>query len=436
MKIISIVKKIFPYNYSITGPENNMALKQFLYFLPFKIHSFRSSKELNGWKIPKAWKVIKANLKYNDKLIYDGKSSPFGVPTHSNSFSKTVDYKELIKHIYYSETLKKAIPYNWTGLYRKNTKKSWGFCMTKEKFLNLKKGKYYVDILTKQKNATMKVLEYTLRGKSNKTIIINAHNCHPYQANDDISGCAVGIKIFKRLQQLKNRKFTYKLLIAPELTGPVFWLNKQKKNAKNIKYAILLKSVGNKNQIKLQKSYKGNTDLDSFAEEIINKKFKKTRVGNFREIYGNDETVFDSPGYNIPSISITRYPFKEYHTNFDLPKILSEERLQEIENYVIDIIKRLELYEKKNLKLRVNFKGLISLSNPKYNLYLKAKAPGIDKIKYKEKKRKWNLLMNCLPNDIENSLSIREIAKKYKLPNKEVLNYCNKWIERDLLKKL
>ena len=36
-----------------------------------------------------------------------------------------------------------------------------------------------------------------------------------------------------------------------------------------------------------------------------------------------------------------------------------------------------------------------------------------DKIKYKEKKRKWNLLMNCLPNDIEYSLSIREIAKKY-----------------------
>ena len=231
MLILPIVKKLFPYNYSITGSGNNMALKQFLSFLPFKIHSFKSSTELNGWKIPKAWKVIKANLKYADKLLYDGKSSPFGVPSHSNSFSGTVDYKELIEHIYYSETIKKAIPYNWTGLYRKN-KKNWGFCMPKEKFLKLKKGKYHIDILTKQNNSTMKVLEYTLRGKSKKTIIINAHNCHPYQANDDISGCAVGIKIFKRLKQIKNRKFTYKLLIAPELTGSVFWLNKQKKNTK------------------------------------------------------------------------------------------------------------------------------------------------------------------------------------------------------------
>ena len=74
-----------------------MTLKQFLYFLPFKIHSFRSSKELNGWKIPKAWKVIKADLKYADKLVYNGKSSPLGLPTHSDSFSGTVDYKELIK---------------------------------------------------------------------------------------------------------------------------------------------------------------------------------------------------------------------------------------------------------------------------------------------------------------------------------------------------
>ena len=49
----------------------------------------------------------------------------------------------------------------------------------------------------------MKILEYTLKGKNKETIIINAHNCHPYQANDDISGCAVGIALLKNL---KNKK--------------------------------------------------------------------------------------------------------------------------------------------------------------------------------------------------------------------------------------
>ena len=102
----------------------------------------------------------------------------------------------------------------------------------------------------------MRVLEYTLKGKNKDTIIINAHNCHPFQANDDISGCAVGIRLFQELRKIKKEKFTYTLLIAPELYGPIFWLKKlKKKKIENLKYSILLKSVGN-NIIKLQHSVK------------------------------------------------------------------------------------------------------------------------------------------------------------------------------------
>ena len=49
---------------------------------------------------------------------------------------------------------------------------------------------------------------------------------------------------------------------------------------------------------------------------------------------------------------------------------------------------------------KVNFNGLISLSNKKYNLYLNAIAPGIDKKKYTQSQKQWNLMMNNLPNDI------------------------------------
>ena len=59
------------------------------------------------------------------------------------------------------------------------------------------------------------------KGKSKNTVIINAHNCHPFQANDDMSGCAVAILIFKELKKFKNLYYTYRLLISPELTGNV-----------------------------------------------------------------------------------------------------------------------------------------------------------------------------------------------------------------------
>ena len=67
--------------------------------------------------------------------------------------------------------------------------------------------------------------------------------------------------------------------------------------------------------------------LDKIAKKLLKQKFKHYRIGGFREIYGNDETVFNSPGYDIPTISITRVPFKEYHTNFDTPKIISEKNI-------------------------------------------------------------------------------------------------------------
>ena len=431
MKILNIIKKLYPFDYSIAGPGNDKAIKEFLAYFPFKINYYKPNKTVNGWRIPSSFKVIKANLIFNNKIVYDGKASPLGVPINSPSFNGYVNYEDLKEHIYYSNKLKDAIPYNWTGLYRP-TKNMWGFCMPKNDFLKLKKGKYKVEIKIQKKRSTMKVLEYTLKGKTSKTIIINAHNCHAYQANDDMSGCAVGIKIFQSLKKIKNRNYTYKLLIAPELTGTVFWLDRQ--NNKNLKYAILLKSVGNNNKIKLQKSYIGNTQLDRVAIKKIKNKFKKFKIGNFREIYGNDETVLDSPGYNISTISITRFPFKEYHTNLDVPEKLSEIKLQEVESYVLEIIKELESIEKENNKLTVNFKGLVSLSNPKYNLYLDADAPGIDKKSYNQNKRKWNLLMNCLPNDIESHLNMSEISKKYKLPLNEVKLYCNKWIKKGLFK--
>ena len=68
--------------------------------------------------------------------------------------------------------------------------------MNGKEFGKLNDKEYFIDIITKLESE-MKVLEYTLKGKNKETIIFNAHNCHPFQANDDISGCAVGIQLLK-----------------------------------------------------------------------------------------------------------------------------------------------------------------------------------------------------------------------------------------------
>ena len=275
----------------------------------------------------------------------------------------------------------------------------------------------------------MQVYEYLLKGQTDEEIIISGHNCHPYQANDDISGCAVGIAIIKELEQRKDLHYSYRLLIGPELFGPMQWLKSNAAHIKNIKGCILLKSVGNAGEIKVQKSYLGNTILDKAAIKAVDEEKENIEVFNFREYYGNDETVFDAYGYEIPTITFTRFPFKEYHTNLDTPEIVMESMLQQTKDIVLKTIHSIET----NKMAKQIEKGLICLSNPRYDLYKSAPEPGISNKGQSELDKSWNLMMNCLQRDLGAKMSILDISIKYRIPYKQVLEYLSEWEKKGLI---
>ena len=430
MKIIDIVKKLYPFNYSVAGEGNDKSIKVFKKYLNFKIHKFKTKKKINGWIIPNSIKVLVGEIFFKDKKILDTKNSPFHSIEQSTSFRGYVKGNDLLKRLSFSKVCPQGIPYHWTGLYRPS-QKTWGFSVKKSFLRKIKKNNsYYINLKVKKTNHNMNVLDFELKGKTKNTIILNAHNCHRFQANDDISGCAVGIKLIKHLKTLKKLNYTYRLIIAPELFGPMFWLRKFEKQKKNFVGAILLKSIGNKNKIKFQNSFKKQTNLDKSFEYILNEMLKKYTKGDFRSIYGNDETVFEAPGYSIPSISLTRFPFKEYHTDQDKPEKLSEKSLKQTFNIVLKTIEVLE----KNFTLSCNHKGLLCLSNKKYDLYKDAYSPGIVNKAYTDQKRRWNLLMNCLPMEAEKGSSILELSIKYKLDFFELYEYLVLWKNKKLIK--
>ena len=73
--IIELVKKLFPFGYSVTGSENDRAAKLLQQILPFEFFEYPSGKELNGWVIPEGLEVQKAEIRKNGNLIYDAKKS-------------------------------------------------------------------------------------------------------------------------------------------------------------------------------------------------------------------------------------------------------------------------------------------------------------------------------------------------------------------------
>ena len=107
-------------------------------------------------------------------------NSPFNVISQSLSFKGEISGEELLKNIYFSKICPEGIPYNWTGLYRPNHK-ICGFRAKKSFIKNLKKNnKYSVNLMIEKQSHPIRVLNFEIKDKSKKTIIINAHNCHKF----------------------------------------------------------------------------------------------------------------------------------------------------------------------------------------------------------------------------------------------------------------
>ena len=425
--LLDIVRELFPFHHSVVSDDSPMVAEKLRQYLPFEVSAFPSGAEVNGWKVPDNWRPVTARIMSNGRVFFDALSHPLGVGQLSPTFVGSIERKTLLEHLFFSERNPKATPYHWANLYRP-AETDWAICMPKTIYDQLPDEDLSVELITEKEPGEMLVLDYFLPGDSPKTVLLNAHNCHPWQANDDLSGCAVGISALQELLSRKKRKFSYRLLIAPELIGPVHWLNQQNLKENPIIGAIMLKAVGNFSALKLQSSFSGESELDKAAHMVFDDRFGSYGSGGFREIYGNDETVFDSPGFEIPSISLTRYPFAEYHTDADTPEALSPASLEETKSILLEIIDVLE----NDRKLRFAHRGLVSLSNPKYNLYMPAPAPGLDKETYQEVQRRWNLLMNCLPRELNGENSIVDIADKYSIPFFDVHKYLLEWEQKGL----
>ncbi len=430
-QIVNIIEQLFPYDYSISGNAIYNSISVYQSLLDFNAEFYPTGASINKWTIPPGWKCENAYIRSGSSEYNCMEISSLGCAYLSPSYSGICNYQELLKHVATRQDLPDAIVYDWTRLYRVADRKKWGLSIpyTYLTSLSKKSSNIQVDIKTSCYDSTMPVLSFTVHGQSPTTFIYNAHNCHPFQANDDISGVAVLIRLFQELAGRENTKYTYTLLIGPELFAPMFWLADRKEHISNINGAILLKSVGNFSVLNMQHSYSAESIVDRIVSHACNHSKEAVSFHPFRQYYGNDETVFEAPGYGIPSVTLTRYPFPEYHTHLDTPDLISKESLESTYNVLLDSIDVLETFQKPESILP----GLHCLSNPEYDLYLPAASPGIDKKGNSENEKRWNLLMNCLPMDLHRQLNTFQIAEKYSLPHRDVVHYIQRWADSGLV---
>jgi aminopeptidase-like protein len=380
--IRSIAEALFPYNCGVVTPDNNALFHAMTKFLPFKTIRFKSGSEFNGWKVPKCWEVKRAEVRTNGNLLFDGTKHPLGVAALSKSFRGKLTSKQLRPHIHTRPDVPSAHGYHCMWQYRP-WDRDWCLCVPHSQFKKWpKNGSFSVDLITKDRPGFMKVAEYHLPGKSKKTFVINAHTCHPRQANDDIVGMAVAIALFQKLRKRKNR-YSYRLVLGPEHLGTVFYLSRMpERERKRILGGYFLEMPGTPYPLKVASSFHGDSVVDYAIREICAREKIKWRKVGWRQGAGNDETVWEAPGYEIPFVEISRCkktfkPFREYHTSADNIENINWKNVKVFYNLIFKSIKKIEKIE----FLERKFNGLPCLSNPKINLYNERYDPAVKKKK-------------------------------------------------------
>ncbi len=426
--MLNLLRTLYPLRLAPVSSGLDRCTELLCEELPFTVHAYASGQEHNGWVIPWKWEVRRAEIRRHGRVVYDGLAHPLGVIGYSQPFQGTVDREELKRHLFFHPTWPDALVYH-CDLYYKVGQKDWGFSVPQTLSNQLEPGTYEVILETVHEAGTMKVCDYLLPGDTQDTIVLNAHNCHAGQANDDISGVVVGVEVMKHLKSQSERRYSYRLIIAPEHHGTVFYLApRTKAELAHFRGAVFLECLGNDNRFALQESFTGASELDRAMHQVLRHRHPDFFADRFRKIVGNDETVWEAPGYEIPTISLSRFPFPEYHSSHDTDRIISEHRLEEAVDVVLDLVRILET----NSRLHRKFDGLVALSHPKYDLYIPTADPSI-RPEVEMEQRQWNYLMDCLPRYFDGRMTVLDIAQKHGLPYEKVLAYLERFRDKGLV---
>ena len=434
--IFSLIKKIEPLNRYNVSPDIDETLKILKKdFNEIKILKFKSGNLVWDWQIPQKWKIYHGFIKFKGKVIFSIKDNPLRVWSGSWSYkNNNVSFEELKKNLFFKKKYPKQIP--WKYKFYFHNENYWGFSLSFNEYRKLKelKGPFEIDIRTEFYNDYLTMGEIIIPGKSKERIIISSDICHPAQVNDSLSGVYCALKLYKKLKK-KKPFYTYVFTFQPEMIGTIAYLSKNK-NLKNVKFGIYNEMMGTKGPMTLQKSFHGNSLIDSLAEEYISKKYKKNfRIKSFLDnAIVNDELILNH--VNIPAIALNRGPFFNYHTSADNSKNINKDILNDsydtLENIIL-LLDKFKITKSKRFEQKKN-------SNKK--LYYKKKIPGpifLDKYNlYVDWQVDWgmNTIIDKIMIALDGKHSIDEIVEFCKCKKSIVLNFIDKLRKKRLIVKV
>jgi len=421
---MQILRDLTPLDRAVCSRGYDRTVEYLCEELPFRVISIPSSFQHNGWVIPPSWDVEEARIVKDGHTVYNGANHPLGVIALSSSFSGKVSLEVLKSHLHYDHRDPDSIPFHYRQQFR-SWSRDWGFCLPKRIFDQLVPGEYEVIIRTAETPGAMKILECKHQGALDSTIVLGGNLDHAGVANDGLAGCVVGMEVLRRLQG-RRTKFSYKLVLSPGIIGSELYLaGLTQVERSQLLEGIFLEMLGSATPLAVQDSRRDMVSTLHALRGSLDALGLPYRTGPFESIIVNDEYVWEN--YGIPMLSLSRFPYPEYHSSRDNVEIIREESLNDAVEALIGTVERLEASP---IVLK-KFVGNICLSNPQYDLYVDYGQIALGD-SLSEQRRRLRHLMDFIPA-LDRPVSVKALADHIGLEEGEALEYLGRWAEKGLI---
>ena len=338
----ALMSELFPICRSLTGPGLRQTLTRLSSEVPFELHEVPSGTKCFDWTVPPEWAVEDAWIEdENGQRVIDFNENNLHLVGYSEPVDTQLPLSELKAHLHTLPDQPTAIPYV-TSYYRRY----WGFCLSQDQFDRLEDGIYRAVVKSElDENGSMTYADLLIPGDSDEEILLTSYACHPSMANNELSGPVMVTWLVKYLLALPRRRYSYRVVIAPETIGAIAYVSKHLKTLRNsVKAGYVVTCVGGPDQPTFLESRNGDTLADRAALHVLGQRNETFKHWTYAR-RASDERQYCAPGVELPVASVMRskyHDYPEYHTSLDDLKFVRPEQMQETFDIYLGILQTLE----------------------------------------------------------------------------------------------